>query len=543
MFHEHRDIDQMLTNRTGKIFRNPSRSMLIDNAVNHWNAIRLESGTLVTWTPRDSTGRSPTDTYIVDRPESHDRVDWSSPYANPMDPRTFDLLFEDTMVALNLKDRIYVLDRTIGADERYALPVTTVMHNPLAGLFVDNMFRPRPNRIHQSCFAEKPFYLLVDQFDKLNPEHYGGSLRSTMAVVMDFDRRIGIVYGSSYMGTIKKLMFTVMNYLLPDEGILPLHCSANEGADKDLALFLGLSGTGKTTLSADPDRHLLGDDEHGWSNHGIANFENGCYAKLYGLDPRKEPDVYNAVFHPDHYLTHGALVENLMVYPTGVFDFDDDRFTQNSRASYPLKYLRTIKESSTGPHPRTILFLTADAYGVLPPVARLSRAGAMFWFMMGYTSKLAGTETGVSEPQSSFSRFFGAPFMPRHPQDYADLLGKKLQEHKTQVFLVNTGWSGGSYGTGERIDITTTRAIVRAALEGSLDSVHYTADEYFGLDIPESCPGVDSTILDPAATWDDPAAFRATALRLAGEFRRHFDKEFAGRVAPEIEAKCPGGGG
>lgn len=539
MFHEHTQIDTMLANRSGKIFRNPSRSMLIDNAVNHWNAIRLESGTLVTWTPRDSTGRSPADTYIVDRPESHDTIDWDSPYANAIDPETFDRLFEDTMVALNLKDRIYVLDRVIGADSRYALPVTAVMHNPLAGLFIDNMFRPRPVDLDRSCYTDKPFYLLIDQFDKLDPEHYDGRMRSTMAIVMDFDRRIGIVYGSSYMGTIKKLMFTVMNYFLPEEGILPLHCSANEGSDGDTALFLGLSGTGKTTLSTAPDRRLLGDDEHGWSDHGIANFENGCYAKLYGLDPRKEPGVYNAVFHPDHYLTHGSLVENLMVYPTGVFDFDDDRFTQNSRASYPLYYLENIKESSTGPHPRTIVFLTADAYGVLPPVARLSSAGAMFWFMMGYTSKLAGTETGVTEPQSSFSRFFGEPFMPRNPSDYTDLLGAKLAEHETRVFLINTGWSGGSYGTGRRIEIATTRAIVRAALDGSLDGVEYTTDSVFGLDIPRTCPGVPAKILDPAATWSDREAFTETARRLASEFRRHFDREFASRVSPRIAAQCP----
>ncbi len=546
MYKEHERIEHMIANRTGKIFRNPSRSMMIDNAVMHWNTIRLESGTLVTWTPRDSTGRSPNDTLIVRRPESEANIDWSSPYAIGVSPETFEMIYEDVMVALELKDRLYVLDRVIGADADYALPVYTIMHNALAGLFVDNMFRPIPDDLSRSRFADRPFYLLVSQFDKLDPERYTGLLRtlpdgstSTKAVVMDFDRRIGIVFGSSYMGTIKKLMFTVMNYYLPAEKILPLHCSANEGPDGDLAVFLGLSGTGKTTLSTQPDRALLGDDEHGWSDSGIANFENGCYAKLYRLDPRKEPDVYRAVFHPDHYLSHGALVENLMVYPTGIFDFDDDRFTQNSRASYPLRYLPNVKASSTGGHPKTMIFLTADAYGVLPPIASLTTAQAMFWFMMGYTSKLAGTETGVIEPQSAFSRFFGAPFMVRNPGDYTGLLGARLQDHNTRVFLVNTGWTGGAYGVGARMDINLTRAMVKAALSGELDNVAYETDPVFGLNVPASCPGVSDAILQPIVTWEDRDAYYTSARRLAQEFCTHFDREFAGKVSDEISEQCP----
>jgi phosphoenolpyruvate carboxykinase (ATP) len=543
----HQRIDHTLADRTGKVFLNPTRSVLIDNAVSHWNAIRLESGALVTWTPRDSTGRSPKDTLMVRRPESEGNIDWSSPYSIPMDEETFDMIFEDTMQSLDLKNKVYVQEKAIGADPSYALPVVSIVDNPLAGLFIDNMFRDAPSGIESSCFEDYPFYLLVNQYDKLQPERYNGRLRklpdgttSTMAVVMDFDRRIGIVFGSSYMGAIKKLMFTVMNYYLPDEQVLPLHCSANEGRSGDIAVFLGLSGTGKTTLSTSPDRALLGDDEHGWSDTGIANFENGCYAKLFQLNPRKEPEVYNAVFHPDHYLNHGSLVENLMVYPTGAFDFDDDRFTQNSRASYPLRYLSNTKSSSMGGHPRTIIFLTADAYGVLPPISRLTNEQAMFWFMMGYTSKLAGTETGVVEPQSAFSRFFGAPFMPRSPKDYTDLLGEKLQRHQTRVFLVNTGWSGGAYGTGRRIDISMTRAMVQAAIAGELDDVEYRTDPFFNLPVPQLCRDVPVTVLTPRKAWKDEAAYAAQAEKLAGEFRAHFKREFAGRVPDTVSRQCPG---
>jgi phosphoenolpyruvate carboxykinase (ATP) len=546
MNHEHRRIEDMIADRTGKVFRDPSRSLLIENSVRHWNAIRLESGTLVTWSPQDSTGRSPKDTVLVRRPETEQTIDWDAPNSIPISSQTFDMIFEDVIYALELKDRLYVIQRAIGADSQYALPVTAIMHNALAGLFIDNMFRPMPEDIHRSCFAGKPFYLLISQFDKLDPERYAGRLRtladgttSRMAVVLDFDRRVGIVFGSSYMGTIKKLMFTAMNYYLPEQRILPLHCSANEGPEGDMAVFLGLSGTGKTTLSTAPDRALLGDDEHGWSDRGIANFEYGCYAKLANLNPKKEPDVYRAVFHPDHYLSHGALVENLMVYPNGTFDFDDDRFTQNSRASYPLRYLSNVKPSSVGGHPQTVIFLTADAYGVLPPIARLSTEQAMFWFMMGYTSKLAGTETGVAEPQTVFSRFFGAPFMPRNPADYTDLLGARLERYETRVFLVNTGWSGGPYGVGERMDINLTRAMVRAALSGALDGVRYEADPVFHVQVPKSCPGVPAEILTPAATWADAAAYARNAAKLTEEFRAHFDREFRGKVPDAVAAQCP----
>jgi phosphoenolpyruvate carboxykinase (ATP) len=376
------------------------------------------------------------------------------------------------------------------------------------------MFRPVPPDMDRSIFADQGFTLLVAPYDTLDGTRYEGRLRtlpggetSEMAVAMDFDRRLGIVYGSAYAGSVKKMMFTVMNYALPAAGILPLHCSANEGPDGDIALLLGLSGTGKTTLSADPRRALLGDDEHGWSDNGIANFENGCYAKLINLRLDKEPEIWNAVFHEAPVQEHGAIVENCMMFPWGTFDVDDERYTPNSRASYPLSFLSNIKPLPTGDHPKTILFLTADANGVLPPVSKLTPEQAMLWFLMGYTSKLAGTETGITDPVSTFSRFFGEPFMSRNPDVYASLLGERMERHNSQVYLVNTGWSGGPFGVGARMDIDITRAIVHATLSGQLDDVEFDKDPMFHLQVPRSCPDVPSEILNPRNTWADKEAF------------------------------------
>jgi len=362
-----------------------------------------------------------------------------------------------------------------------------------------------------------------------------------MVIAMDLDRRIGIVYGSAYCGSVKKLMFSVMNYYLPAEGILPLHCSANEGPNGDTALLLGLSGTGKTTLSADPRRALLGDDEHGWSDNGIANFENGCYAKLIGLNPKKEPEIHHAIMHRDEWETHGAIVENAMMYPDGHFDLADDRLTPNSRGSYPLTYLSNTKKSSTGDHPSTILFLTADANGVLPPIARLTNEQAMLWFLMGYTSKLAGTETGIVEPKTTFSRFFGEPFMPRNPDVYARMLGERLAAHGTDVYLVNTGWVGGPYGVADRVDIDLTRAMVHAALSGDLRDVEVVEDARFHVSIPTSCPDVPADLLDPRSSWEDRSAYDARADKLAAEFSAHFDKAYGNKgIDASVVAQCPG---
>jgi len=542
-------VDDMVS-RHSDVRLNPERKAMIADVVARREAMVAACGCLAMWTPPESTGRSPQDTVIVRRPESEKNTDWDAPNNLPVAPDTFDMVFDDALAALGAKPRLYAVDRVLGADSGHALPVRVVTDRALTVLFADNMFRRVPADINSSCFADRPYTLLVCPYDKLDPARYAGRLRaipetgkaSDMVIAMDMDRRIGVVFGSAYCGSVKKHMFTVMNYLLPLEGILPLHCSANEGKDGDVALLLGLSGTGKTTLSADPRRALLGDDEHSWGDNGVANFEDGCYAKLINLDPKKEPDIYRACFHEAPYLEHGAIIENAMVYPDGRLDLDDERYTPNSRGSYPLSFLSNIKTPPVGGHPKTILFLTADANGVLPPVARLSRNQAMLWFLMGYTSKLAGTETGVVEPKSTFSRFFGAPFMPLNPDIYARMLGERLDRHGVRVYLVNTGWSGGAYGVGKRMDISLTREIVEAALNGSLDKVEYVTDPVFHLGVPKSCPGVaDPAVLNPRNTWPDKVAYDERAKKLATEFCRQFDKSYGGkRIDVTVAGECPG---
>ncbi len=531
-----------------KVFNNIERSEIIKMAVDNGEAIVSESGALATWTPPESTGRSPKDTVMVKRAESQDTIDWTSPNNIPVDAETFDMIFEDALNFLRDVPQVHVTERVIGADSKYALPVKVVTDKALHSLFTDNMFRPVPDDIEQSVFYGNGYHLLALPYHKLDPAKYEGRLRkmpngktSNMVVAMDMDRRVGVIVGSAYMGSIKKMLFTVMNYLLPFEGILPLHCSANEGPNGDSALLLGLSGTGKTTLSADPSRALLGDDEHGWGDNGIANFEFGCYAKMIDINPEKEPDIYDAVMHKDEYTKHGSIVENAMIYPNGKFDYCDNRFTPNSRASYLLTYLKNIKESSISGHPKTILFLTADAYGVLPPVSRLNPEEAMLWFLMGYTSKLAGTETGVTEPQATFSRFFGQPFMPGNPDVYSGMLGEKMEQHNTRVFLINTGWSAGAYGVGERIDLPLTRKMVNAVLSGELDNVEYQRDELFHLDVPKTCPGVPDEMLWPRNTWKDKDAYDRQAQMLAQKFSDAFDKSYGNKnIKDSVVKVCPG---
>ncbi|TSA28527.1 phosphoenolpyruvate carboxykinase (ATP) [bacterium] len=525
-----------------------SRTEMIRCSVDNGEAVISANGSCTTWTSIESTGRSPKDTMIVRRPESEAGIDWNSPNNIPLDPETFEMILEDTLKTFSKKDTIFITNRVLSAEVSYALPVRTICDQSLTALFTDNMFRPVPKDISESVFADNGFTIFVLPYDKLDRERYKGRFRtlpdgktSNMAIVMDFDNRIGVVFGSAYGGSVKKLMFTVMNYYLPAEGILPLHCSANEGENGDSALLLGLSGTGKTTLSADPKRALLGDDEHGWCEKGIANFEYGCYAKLINLRADKEPEIFHAVFHDSNYLDHGAIIENCMMYPDGHFDVNDERLTPNSRGSYPLTFLSNIKKSSKSGHPSTILFLTADANAVIPPVAKLNPEQAMLWFLMGYTSKLAGTETGIVEPVSTFSRFFGAPFMPRNPDVYASMLGEKMKKHNSQVYLVNTGWSGGPFGVGSRMDINLTRRLVDAALSGELKNVKYKDDPLFHLSVPVECLGVPSEILDPRNTWKDKNAYAERAKKLASEFSAHYDKAYGGKnIDSAIRAQCPG---
>ena len=536
-----------LLNQHGNVMKNVPREEMIRLCVEGREAIISESGALATWTPPESTGRSPKDTVIVKRSSSEASIDWDSPNNIPITEETFDLAMSDALELLADKERLLVTDRVIGADSDYALPVRIITYRATTTLFADNMFRAVPSNIENSIFAKTPFHLVTLPYDKLKSERYAGMLRklpngktTDIIVAVDMDRMLGLVIGSAYCGSNKKLMFTVMNYLLPKNGILPLHCSSNEGDSGDCALLLGLSGTGKTTLSADPRRALLGDDEHGWSDKGIANFENGCYAKFIDLEEEKEPEIYNAVMHKDDYLKHGAIVENAMVYPDGKFDFFDVRFTPNSRASYPLNYLTNIKSASTSIHPKTILFLTADANGVIPAVSKLTSDQAMLWFLMGYTSKLAGTETGIVDPVSTFSRFFGQPFMPLNPDIYADMLGQKMKEHQTTVYLINTGWCGAPYGQGKRMDINLTRAMVNAALCGQLKDVEYEQDPIFKVWIPKSCQDVPTNILNPRNIWKDENAYIERAQKLAADFAAHFEKAYGNKnIDPAVAAECP----
>jgi len=530
------------------IFKNLDRKKIIQECIDNKEVCVSANGALATWTPPESTGRSPKDTVIVKRAKSKGKIDWDSPNCISISEETFDIAWEEGLKILDEKEKIYISERSLGADPSYALKITTIGDQALTQLFTYNMFRPIPDDFEKSVLNGEPFTLLVLPYNKLKSENYKGRLRqlpdgstSNMIVAMDFDRKLGLIIGSAYCGSVKKLMFTVMNYMLPEVGILPLHCSSNEGPEGDVALLLGLSGTGKTTLSADPNRALLGDDEHGWSDNGIANFENGCYAKLINLRKDKEPEIYNAMMHKIGYQNHGAIFENTMMYPNGTFDLFDDRLTPNSRGSYPLSFLSNIKTPPVGGHPKTILFLTADANGVLPPVAKLSPEQAMLWFLMGYTSKLAGTETGIVDPISTFSRFFGEPFMPRNPDEYAELLGEKMKKHGTRVYLINTGWSGGAYGVGERMDINLTRRLVDAALNGELETVEYQYDELFKLNVPKTCKGVPNEVLWPRNTWKDKKAFDKRAAKLAKDFFDHFNKTYSEKnIDPKIASTCPG---
>jgi len=530
------------------VLEDTARKELIEETIKNKNAITSPSGALVTWSATDSTGRSPKDTYIVKHPESEKNIDWNSPSNIPLDPESFDDIFKEALEKIKNKNSIYVTNKVIGADSKYCLPVKTITDNALTAVFTDNMFRDIPNDISESIFADEEFTLLAIPYERINTEKHKGKLRqinekktSNMIIAMDLDRKIGLVYGSEYCGSIKKMMFTVMNYYLPEHSILPLHCSANEGPKGDTAIFLGLSGTGKTTLSSDKNRALIGDDEHGWSENGIANFENGCYAKLINLNPEKEPEIYHATFDNRPYQENGCIIENAMMYPNGRFDLKDGRLTENSRTSYPLTFLKNTKPSASGNHPKTIIFLTADANGVLPPIAKLTSNQAMLWFLMGYTSKLAGTERGITEPVTTFSRFFGEPFMPRNPNDYTKLLKEKIEAHKANVYLINTGWSGGPYGIGARMDITVTKNIVNAALSGELENTEYEENNLFHVLIPKSVPKVDKNILNPKTTWEDKTAYDKRAQHLACEFSSHFEKAYGNsNINKEVKSQCPG---
>jgi phosphoenolpyruvate carboxykinase (ATP) len=460
------------------------------------------------------TGRSPNDKFVVKEPGSENDVDWGK-VNQPIGSDKYQLLLEDVRSYLNEQDELFVEDLYCGADPTYRLSVRYVSPNAWHMAFVRNMFI-RPDVSALPTFDPNFTVLHAPEFEADPARH--GTRTGTFIVLNIADRTI-LIGGTRYAGELKKSMFTVMNYLLPKQGVLSMHCSANTGKDGDTALFFGLSGTGKTTLSADPHRSLIGDDEHGWSADGVFNFEGGCYAKVINLSPEGEPDIYRTT------QMFGTILENVSLDPvTKQVKFEDQSITENTRASYPLNYIPNSVADGRGAHPRNVIFLTADAFGVLPPIARLTPEQAMYYFLSGYTAKVAGTERGVTEPQATFSACFGAVFLVWHPTKYADMLGRLLKEHDARVWLVNTGWSGGPYGTGHRMKLSHTRAMIDAALSGKLDSVETRTDPVFGLAVPTGIPKVPDEVLDPRGTWPDGAAYDEQAKKLAEMFRKNFEK-------------------
>lgn len=494
-----------------RIYYNLSRAELIEHSIKSGEGSLSNDGALVVKTGV-YTGRSPNDRFFVDTPSVHDKINWGKSNVG-ISEDTFEKIYKKVQDYIKSKE-LYVFDGYACADKDYSLKIRFINEYPSQNLFVQNMF------LHLSKDELKTF---TPEFTvisvpglKLNPETDG--VRSEAAIIVNLEKKIVLVIASKYAGEMKKSIFTSLNYLLPEINVFPMHCSANVGPKGKANLFFGLSGTGKTTLSADPGRMLVGDDEHGWSDKGIFNFEGGCYAKCINLSKENEPQIWDAI-------RFNALVENVVFYDgTRVINYDDGTITENTRASYPLSHIPAAVESGTAGHPENIIFLTADAYGVMPPVARLDKNQAQYHFISGYTSKLAGTERGIKEPQAAFSTCFGAPFMPLPSSVYAKLLMEKVEKYNTRVYLINTGWIGGPYGVGKRISIPYTRAIVDAALSGKLENVEYFTHPIFNVQVPKTCPNVPSEILDPIQSWNDKNAYEESAVKLAGMFIENFKK-------------------
>jgi phosphoenolpyruvate carboxykinase (ATP) len=510
----------------------PSRFGLSENGIHHariayWNLgpaqlveesiIRREgvlaaNGPLVVRTGR-YTGRSPGDKFIVRDDCTESTIDWG-PVNQPISRAHFERLHCKFLASLEGKE-LFVQDCFAGADPRYALPIRVITRLAWHSLFARQLFvRPGPDQTPQHV---PEFTLIFAPEVHADPNEHG--TRSEAAIVLDFTKKVILIGGTSYAGEMKKSIFSILNYLLPERGVFPMHCSANAGVRGDVALFFGLSGTGKTTLSADPQRRLIGDDEHGWTETGVYNFEGGCYAKCIRLSPENEPQIWRAI-------KFGAVLENVVInMEDRVIDFNDDSITENTRAAYPVGYIENAVIPGIGGHPSNVVFLTADAFGVLPPIARLTPEQAMYHFLSGYTAKVAGTERGLGKgPLATFSAGFGAPFLPRPPVLYAEMLGERLRRHRAECWLVNTGWIGGPFGVGRRISLAHTRALIAAALSGQLSRVAFTEHPIFGVLVPRSCPDVPAQVLDARSQWADGAAYDRAAAALAARFRRNFEK-------------------
>ncbi|MHB2154116.1 phosphoenolpyruvate carboxykinase [Calditrichota bacterium GD2] len=474
------------------------------------------------------TGRSPNDKFIVKEPVSEHEIWWGK-VNRPFSEEKFNLIWHRIQAYLQGND-IFIQDCYVGADPKYRLPIRVITEYAWHSLFARNMFIRLKDE--EEMKNHKPEYTIID-LPKFHAVPELDGTNSEAFILVNFKEKLILIGGTSYAGEIKKSAFTLMNFLLPKQNVLSMHCSANVGKEGDVALFFGLSGTGKTTLSADPERALIGDDEHGWSDDGVFNFEGGCYAKVIRLSKEAEPEIWATT------RKFGTILENVAIdsfwrRP----DLDDDTFTENTRASYPITHLENIVADGKGGHPKNIVFLTADAFGVLPPISKLTPEQAMYHFLSGYTAKVAGTERGITEPQATFSTCFGAPFMPQHPSVYAKLLGEKIQKHNVNCWLVNTGWTGGPYGVGKRMEIKYTRAMLNAALQGKLDNVQYVQDPIFKVAVPTECPGVPSEVLIPKNTWKDKEAYDKQARDLARRFKENFE-QYKDYVSEEVLKSAP----
>ncbi len=509
-----------------RIWANLGTSELVEHAVRRGEGQLSDKGAFAAITS-PHTGRSPKDKFLVDEPGSSGKVWWDK--NEKLSEAHFEKLLAAARSHLSSQAEIFVQDLFGGADPAYRLPVRFITPNAWQALFVRNMFiRPSLADLVQLEPTWTVYHCPELQAD---PATHG--TRSPTFIVLNFAKRCILIGGTRYAGEMKKSIFTALNYLLPQQGVLSMHCSANLGPKGDTAVFFGLSGTGKTTLSADPARRLIGDDEHGWSDRGVFNFEGGCYAKAIRLSAKGEPEIFAAT------RMFGTVLENVVLDPiTREPDFDSDKITENTRASYPIYFIPNHVADGLGGHPKNIVFLTADAFGVLPPLTRLSPDQAMYHFLSGYTAKVAGTERGVTEPSATFSSCFGAPFLPLHPGVYAKMLGERIAKHGARVWLINTGWTGGPYGTGSRIKLAFTRVMVDAALSGQLDGASYAKDPVFGLEVPTAIPGVPSELLNPRGTWPDSAAYDAQAAKLAEMFRKNF-AAYASGVPVTVAAAGP----
>ncbi len=500
-------------NPKGEVHWNLTPPVLIQDAIRRGEGQVADMGPFASVTA-PHTGRSPNDKFLVKEPSSEHDVDWGR-VNRPMSPEHFETLLADVQSYLDERDELFVQDLYCGADPKYRLSVRYVSPNAWQMAFVRNMFI-RPEATELPTF-DPNFTVLHAPEMQADPGRHG--TRTGTFVVLNLAKRMILIGGTRYAGELKKAMFTVMNYYMPKEGVLSMHCSANIGPAGDTALFFGLSGTGKTTLSADPNRSLIGDDEHGWSPEGVFNFEGGCYAKAINLSPEGEPDIYRTT------QMFGTILENVVLDPlTRTVKFEDQSITENTRVSYPLHYIRNHVPSGRGGHPRNIVLLTADAFGVLPPVSKLTHDQALYYFLSGYTAKVAGTERGVKEPQATFSACFGDVFLVWHPSKYAEMLGRLIDQHQSDVWLVNTGWTGGPYGVGTRMKLSHTRTMVHALLRGDLSHVDLVKDPMFGLMVPKAVQGVPNSVLSPRETWADGAAYDAQAKKLAGMFKENFQK-------------------